>query len=81
MITNISELKDLILWAKSQKVKSLKLGDITFELSDLALVEGLTELGAEATTTDLAVPPSSSRLPNGNAQANQDEEDLFWSTR
>jgi hypothetical protein len=81
MITDINELKEFILWAKAQKVKSIKLGEIHIELSDLALIEGLSEQSAEAVTRDLSVPPSSPRLPNGNAQANEDDEDLFFSTR
>lgn len=82
MLENISELKELILWAKKQKVKSLKLGTTEFELSDIALIEDLPDIGSEQVkASDLSVPPSSPRLPDGNAQPTDEEELLFWSAR
>ncbi len=81
MIKDVNDLKDIIIWAKAQKVKSLKIGEISFDLSDLALVEGLAEFDSSKPSTDLSTPPSSPRLPDGNAQANEEEEELFWSTR
>ena len=82
MIKNISELQELIIWAKSQKLKSLSVGEIKFEFSDLAALESLPDLTAqESKPKDLSVQPSSPRLPNGNAEVNEEEELLFWSTR
>ena len=83
MVKDISELKELIMWAKSMKVKSLKLGDTQFELSDLALVEGLQDISQEAVQAqkDLSTPASSPRLPNGNTEVTDEEELLFWSAR
>lgn len=72
MIKTVTELKELLLWAKSEKIKSLKLGDMQVEFSDLGLIESVQ---------DLSGPAQSPRLPNGNAQANEDEELLFYSSR
>lgn len=41
MIKSISELKELILWAKSQKVQRIKMGEIEVELSQYAAIESL----------------------------------------
>ena len=79
----ISEMKELIIWARSQKVKSLKLDGAEFELHDLAHLESITDLSQPEAKgpKDLSVPPSSPRLPDGNVQVTEDEELLFWSAR
>jgi hypothetical protein len=38
MIKSVDELKSLILWAKEQKLKSLRLADISIEFSELSLL-------------------------------------------
>ena len=43
MVKSVDELKDLIIWLKSQRVKSLKLGEVTVELSDYAFIESLSD--------------------------------------
>lgn len=82
---DITQLKELILWAKSQKLKSLKVGDATFEFSDLAFIDGLNDLSSPGTEPaprkDLAEPASSPRLPDGNVEANEDDELLYFSSR
>lgn len=80
MIKTVSELQDLIVWAKAQKLKSVEVQGIRFEFSDLAHIEGLNDLASEP-ARDLSKPASSPRLPDGNAQANEDEELLFYSSR
>ncbi len=80
MITNVSELKELIIWAKEQKLQTLKLGEVEFTFSNLALIEGLTEIA----NSDLSVPASSRKLPDlTQAQLSEQEEEelLFHSTR
>jgi hypothetical protein len=83
MIKTVSELKEFIVWAKSQKVKSVKLGDIHVELSDLALISDLQDISSSEAISqkDLSVPASSPKLPGGNAQLSEEEELLFYSTR
>ena len=77
----VSELKDLILGAKNNRVKSISVSGATFELSDLAFIENLQDLGAPEPVKDLAVPPKSEKLPDGNQQISEEDELLFWSSR
>lgn len=84
MINSIEELKEFILWAKSQKVKSIKLGDINVEMSDLAFIGDFQDLGTperEKQMPDISVPPTSPRLPEGNQQSKEEDEELYWSAR
>jgi hypothetical protein len=80
---SVPELKELIMWAKSQRLKSVTLGAIAFEFSELAHIESLPDDAAfhPPTAPDLAKPPSSSKLPDGDARSNEDNDLLFWSTR
>ena len=78
MISNIRELQDLITWAKSHKLKRLKLADIEFEFSELAHVESYPDVDA---TPGLDKPAESAKLPNNNAEIPEDEQLLYWSTR
>lgn len=78
MFKNIDELKDFIIWAKSEKVKAVKVGEISVELSDLALTADLLDI---ETPKDLAMPPASTKLPDGNTETPEDEQLLFWSAR
>lgn len=76
MIKSVDELKALILWAKEQKVQAMKVGDVQFELSTMALVEA-TEL-----TADKPVAADTSTLAeNEQSTPDEDEKLLYWSTR
>ena len=77
----IMELKELILWAKANKVKHLSINGASFELSELAFMENLPDLSVPEPQKDLSVPPKSDKLPDGNQQTNEDDELLFWSSR
>ncbi len=68
---NIAELKNLILWAKEQRLKKLTIGDASFEFSELAFVGEFPE--AKNTTLDL--PELSSELTDA-----ENEELLFHSS-
>ncbi|MEZ0208572.1 MAG: hypothetical protein ACAH17_00140 [Candidatus Paceibacterota bacterium] len=81
MIKDLSELQNFILWAKSQKLKSVRVGECQFEFSDQALNSDLPDVTEPEAKKDLSVPPSSPKLPGGNAQLSEEEELLFWSTR
>jgi len=80
MKLEVTELKELILWAKSHKIRSLKLGDVSFEISELAFVDSLPDISAPQ-PIDLSVPPMSNKLPDGNQQPTEDDELLYWSSR
>jgi len=74
MIENISDLKDLIDWAKANKVKRLKLKDIEFELSDIAF---FAETAQQVPLTDLL---SSEPVQPESPQNLLDDPDLYWSS-
>jgi hypothetical protein len=79
MLSDVEQLKQLITWARSQRIKSLKIGDAQFEFSDLAFIEDLEK--PLLAPKDLAVPPSSPRLPDGNTELSEEDSDTFWSSR
>lgn len=39
MINNTEELKNLIIWCKQQKIKSVKLNGIEFEISEISFIQ------------------------------------------
>lgn len=52
MFKNTEDLKDFIIWSKSQKIKRIKLDAIEVEFSDIAHLEninvpGMAEISAE----------------------------------
>jgi hypothetical protein len=83
MIKTVDELKRLIEWAKANKVSELKIADVSFKLSDLAHIESLSNMDTafNIQAPDLAKPPQSIKLPDGNTLPSEDTEDLFWSAR
>ena len=81
MLKNVKELKEFIKWAKANKIKNFKHGDISFELSDLAFVETtdyseITDFEKkqliDTDETDLTEQELEERRK-------EDEELLFWS--
>lgn len=79
MVNSVKELQELIIWLKSEKVKSLKIGDIHVELSDYALLESIAE---EASVESTEAKPSQQTWTDQPASPSKDEEEeLFWSTR
>lgn len=79
MVNNIEELKNLILWCKEQKVKSLKVAEYSFELSDLALVEDLHSF-EDATLNEDKKTVVQKDLMDSQPTPEEDAEDLYWST-
>jgi hypothetical protein len=78
MVNNIEELKKLIIWAKEQKIKVLKLADIHIEISDLALVESLTHEAMGESALESQVKQTHTEEQQSSKE---DEEALYWSTR
>lgn len=78
MITDVQQVKDLVLWAAKNHVKTLKVGDIQFELYDSALLSQLSNL--EGIKTE---PLSTSTTLTDTEKTTQAEEDdlLFWSSK
>jgi hypothetical protein len=83
MIANVDELKELITWARSQRLKSVSINGISFEFSEFAHVESLPDIAATAYQSEAGLdkPASSIKLPDGNAQPTEEDELLFWSAR
>ena len=77
MINNTEELKKLITWAKENKVKSLKIGEISFELSELSFIEDI-ELSQDRISSN--VGEYNNDTLTDTLDSNEDEALLFWST-
>lgn len=76
MVKTIEELKELIKWAKEQKISAVKIGDIEFHVSTQALSEVIFE---QAKASESSPTEGLSELEQ--KQKIEDDEDLFWSTR
>lgn len=77
MFNNQKELKDFILWCKSQKVKSFKNDNTEFVLSDLAIAE---QLIADSDEPELDSLSSKLLTDTDPEQESEDEDLLYWST-
>jgi len=75
MLDNVEDIKLFIEWCKEHKVKSFKIKDLQFELSELSFIEG-SEDNADKLVNSLA---------QSNFEAEQakqeDDELLFWSSQ
>lgn len=78
MVKSLEELKELILWAKEQKISSIKIGDIAFEVSTHAFNEALIASLQEPTKAEV---PTEGLSDADKQQKIEDDEDLYWSTR
>ena len=80
LFTTTEELKDFIMWAKSQRLKSATIGQISFEFSELAHINDIESV-PNVENVDVAAAPTSPKLPGGNTQTSEEDELLFWSAR
>ena len=80
MLKNVDELKELIVWMKTQKVASIKIDSIEVQLSQYAFIEGLV---SEATTPTVAKLTEQDETAEAAAARLQKEyeADLFHSVR
>ena len=77
MIKTIEEFKELILWCKKHKVKSISLGETSVEVSEIAFIDDIPTYEPEITTAKNKIEDSTTL-----AELDQDKEDdelLFWS--
>jgi len=81
MITSINELKDFLLWARAQKLKSIEVAGIKAEFSELAHVESLPNVLDETSPAGVDRPAASAKLADGNKEIPEEEQLLYWSTR
>jgi hypothetical protein len=74
MLDNLEDIKLFIQWCKNNKVKSFKIDNVQFELSELGFVENIEDY-AEKFQTEL----DDSKFEE--AQQKQDDDELmFWSS-
>lgn len=82
MIKTIEELKDLIIFAREQKLKSLKIGGVSIEVSDLAHVSELTNIPEMGVSKNPSVTASIGGLLDELGPQDEDDDELLnWSSR
>ena len=84
MIKNVQQLKELILWAKAEKVKSFSIADISVELSDLALISDLSAFDppvADSIDDNGKKQVVKRDLFESQTETAVTDEDLFWSAQ
>lgn len=77
MIKDLAALKRLAKWAKENKVKKLKIGDIEIEYSDLSFVEA-HELTPEQIVSNLSENNTETLVDTEKDQV--DDDLLYWSS-
>lgn len=79
MISNIDQLKKLIEWCKSNKIKKLKLKDIEFEISELDFIpeENIQVSNDPVNTGKYNTETLADTLQD---KPLNEDEDLFWSS-
>lgn len=76
--STLEEAKELILWAKSNKIKKIRVGDIEVEFSDIALMDTLASPQDFKEATNYA---QRTLLDTEKLSKEEEDELLFWSTK
>lgn len=74
MLNNINELKSFISWCKEEKIKSMEIGEVKIEFSELAFID----LSKSLYETDIQQHIEEDKFEAEQAEAD-DEELLFHS--
>lgn len=53
MIKSVGELKDLLIWAKKEKISAIKIGDIEVHFNNLAFLDNNIEIPKDVKIEDL----------------------------
>jgi hypothetical protein len=78
MISNLNELKQLIIWAKEQGITAIKVGDIQVEISPAAVMESMIASG----TVKSEPLDTSKTLTDAEELDPEEEKQLkYWSSR
>lgn len=77
MISDIKVLKELILFAKSNKIKHLKVDNVEFSISDLAFVNEIYQTDSP----ELKEMPQDSKTLTDTIKPQDEEDLLFWSSK
>jgi hypothetical protein len=75
MFSSIQDIKSFLIWCRENKVKSVKLDNMQFELSDLAFIDAYNEANLETLDQNIEID----RLET-KQQIEEDEELLFHSS-
>lgn len=78
MFKTVDELKEFILWAKDQKVQSVKVDNIEFTMSNYALIQDLIGPTSQTSSTKPRVEEVVPPIPDPTKPPPEDP-DLFWS--
>lgn len=70
MFKSVKEIQDFIVWAKSEKLKIVKLGDLEVEISELNYIEEIAQPSTQEQREDVQ-----------SNNADEDEDLLYWSSR
>ena len=83
MFDNSEKLKEFILWAKSQRIETVKIGEIEVRFSNLAFIDDLASLEQELTAPVSAKTEerNTSKTLVDTLSTDDDEELLTWSSR
>lgn len=81
MFKNTQELKDFILWSRSNGVKAFKIDETgtQIEFTELAFID-LSEANSMPSPTGLKEESTSSKTLVDTLEDANEDEDLFWST-
>ena len=74
MLDNLEDIKLFIQWCKNNKVKSFKIDNVQFELSELGFVENIEDY-----TEKLQTAVDDSKFEEAQQQQ-EDDELMFWSS-
>ena len=74
MLDNLEDIKLFIQWCKEHKIKSFKLDNVQFELSEIAFIENMEDYSDK-----LQTEANESKFEK-DQQDKEDEELLFWSS-
>lgn len=83
MVKTVEELKELILWAKKERIQALKVGDIEVHMSALAFTDVPDISAPDSATKDLSSTTKTSDVTLDGDSLSKEEEDaiLFHSSR
>lgn len=79
MLQKLNEIQAFIKWCTANKVKSIKIKDLEFEISDYAFVEQLSN-GETSISTENVLEQREVSSNTEQSQDNDEEDLLFWSS-
>lgn len=77
MFKTVEQLKEFIMWAKTQQIKQVKIKGVDVTFSDLALVEQY-EMNKSQSSVLGSVQEMIGSMPRTEEQLKKEEEDLLF---